>query len=104
MILPSLPLDMVAERPLVIEEGYLDHQEGHWVEDEEDGAEGFLQADDDAFWVYDEENYTWFQRRFQGGKMKRGFKGRRKGEGKRWQRIRRQTLLQEEERQVEPCR
>ena len=29
------------------------------------------------------ENYTWFQRRFQGRKMKRGFKGgRRKGKGK----------------------
>ena len=67
---------------LVIDEGYLDSHEGYWVEDEEDGAEGFLEADEDAFWVYDEENYTWFQRRFQGRKMKRGFKGRRKGKGK----------------------
>ncbi|OLQ02455.1 hypothetical protein AK812_SmicGene14698 [Symbiodinium microadriaticum] len=64
---------------LVIQEGYLDNQEGYWVEVEEDGAEGFLEADEDAFWVYDEENYTWFQRRFQGRKMERGFKGRRKG-------------------------
>ncbi|OLP83800.1 hypothetical protein AK812_SmicGene35404 [Symbiodinium microadriaticum] len=31
---------------LVIEEGYLDNQEGFWVEDEEDGAEGFLEADE----------------------------------------------------------
>ena len=67
---------------LVIEEGYLDNQEGYWVEDEEDGAEGFLEADEDTFWVYDEDNYTWFQRRFQGRKMKRGFKGQRKGKGK----------------------
>eukprot|EP00439_Symbiodinium_sp_Y106_P084927 s1332_g27.t1 len=67
---------------LVIDEGYLDSHEGYWVEDEEDGAEGFLEADEDAFWVYDDENYTWFQRRFQGRKMKRGFKGRRKGKGK----------------------
>ena len=66
----------------MIDEGYLDSHEGYWVEDEEDGAEGFLEADEDAFWVYDEENYTWFQRRFQGRKMKRGFKGRRKGKGK----------------------
>ena len=29
---------------LVIDEGYLDNQEGYWVEDEEDGAEGFLEA------------------------------------------------------------
>ena len=34
---------------LVIEEGYLDNQEGFWVEDEEDGAEGFLEADEDSF-------------------------------------------------------
>ena len=47
-----------------------------------DGAEGFLEADEDAFWIYDEENYSWFQRRFQGRRMKRGFKGRRKGKGK----------------------
>ena len=29
-----------------------------------------------------EENYMWFQKRFQGRKMKRGFKGPRKGKGK----------------------
>ena len=63
---------------LVIEESYLDNQKGYWVEDEEDGAEGFLEADEDTFWVYDEDNYTWFQRRFHGRKMKRGFKGQRK--------------------------
>ena len=68
---------------LVIDEGYLDSHEGYWVEDEEDGTEGFLEADEDTFWVYDDENYTWFQRRFQGRKLKRGFKGgRRKGKGK----------------------
>ena len=67
---------------LVIDEGYLDDTEGYWVEDEEDGAEGFLEADEDAFWIYDEENYSWFQRRFQGRKMKRGSKGKRKGKGK----------------------
>ena len=67
----------------MIDEGYLDSHEGYWVEDEEDGTEGFLEADEDTFWVYDDENYTWFQRRFQGRKMKRGFKGgRRKGKGK----------------------
>ncbi|CAE7037454.1 unnamed protein product, partial [Symbiodinium sp. CCMP2456] len=26
--------------------------------DEEDGTEGFLEADDDSVWVYDQENYT----------------------------------------------
>ena len=68
---------------LVIDEGYLDSHEGYWVEDEEDGTEGFLEADEDTFWVYDDENYTWFQRHFQGRNMKRGFKGgRRKGKGK----------------------
>ncbi|CAE7216884.1 unnamed protein product, partial [Symbiodinium microadriaticum] len=67
---------------LVIEEGYLDTREGYSVEDTEDGAEDFLVADDDTFWVYDDDIYTWFQRRFQGRKMRRGFKGRRKGKRK----------------------
>ena len=67
---------------LVIDAGYLDSHEGYWVEDEEDGTEGFLEADEDTFWVYDDENYTWFQRRFQGRKMKRGFNGGRRKGGK----------------------
>ena len=90
---------------LVIDEGYLDSHEGYWVEDEEDGTEGFLEADEDTFWVYDDENYTWFQRRFQRKKdeeriQRRSPKRERQGR----QRIRRKTLLQEEERQVESCR
>ena len=67
---------------LVLDEGYLDNSEGYWVEDEDDGTEGFLEADEDAFWVYDDVNYSWFQRRFQGRRMRRGAKGRRKGKGK----------------------
>eukprot|EP00439_Symbiodinium_sp_Y106_P041681 s6772_g5.t1 len=74
---------------LVIEEGYLDGSEGYWVEDEDDGAEGFLETDEDAFSIYDEENYSWFQRRFQGRRMCR--------------RIFRKALLQKEERQVKSC-
>ena len=34
---------------LVLDEGYLDTYEGFWVEDEEDGAEGFLELDEDTF-------------------------------------------------------
>ncbi|OLP92184.1 hypothetical protein AK812_SmicGene26030 [Symbiodinium microadriaticum] len=67
---------------LVIDEGHRDNQEGYWVEDEEDGTEGFLEADEDSFWVYDEDSYSWLRRRFQGRKMKRGFKGQRKGKGR----------------------
>ena len=44
---------------LVLDEGYLDNSEGYWVEDEDDGTEGFLEADEDAFWVYDDVNYSW---------------------------------------------
>ncbi|CAE7547478.1 unnamed protein product, partial [Symbiodinium sp. CCMP2456] len=47
---------------LVLDEGHMDFFgsdgykcEGYWVEDEEDGTEGFLEADDDSFWVYDDE-------------------------------------------------
>eukprot|EP00439_Symbiodinium_sp_Y106_P085692 s972_g29.t1 len=99
------PSDGGRKKFLVIDEGYLDSHEGYWVEDEEDGTEGFLEADEDTFWdtfwVYDDENYTWFQRRFQRKKdeeriQRRSPKRERQGR----QRIRRKTLLQEEERQV----
>ena len=36
---------------------------GYWAEDEDDGAEGFLEALEDVFWVYDDTEYTWYQRR-----------------------------------------
>ncbi|CAE7249761.1 unnamed protein product [Symbiodinium sp. KB8] len=68
---------------LVLDEGYLDNSAGFWVEDEEDGAEGFLELEEDTFWVYDDDSAAWFQRRFQGRKMKRGKGGgKRKGKGK----------------------
>ena len=68
---------------LVLNEGYLDTYEGFWVEDEEDGAEGFLELDEDTFWVFDDDSAAWFQRRFQGRKMRRGKGGsKRKGKGK----------------------
>ena len=74
---------------LVIEEGDLDGSFGYWAEDEEDGAEGFLDALEDVFWIWDDNDYSWFQRRFQGrrtrkGKGKgKGRKGKGKGKGKR---------------------
>ena len=49
-------------------------------EDDEDGAEGFLDALEDVFWVYDDAEFTWYQRRFQGRQTRRGKgKARRKG-------------------------
>ena len=51
---------------LVLEEGDLDGSFGYWAEDEEDGAEGFLDALEDVFWIWDDNDYSWFQRRFQG--------------------------------------
>ena len=51
---------------IVIDEGELDGSFGFWTEDEDDGAEGFLDAHEDVFYVYDEQNDLWFQRRFQG--------------------------------------
>ena len=70
---------------LVIDEGSLDDHDGYWVEDEEDGTEGFLESYDDVFWVYDDESAAWFQRRFQGRRMTRNKgkgKGKRKGKGR----------------------
>ena len=69
---------------LVIEEGDLDGSFGYWAEDEEDGAEGILDALEDVFWIWDDNDYSWFQRRFQGRRTRKG-KGKgkgRKGKGK----------------------
>ena len=68
---------------LVLDEGELEGTDGYWAEDDEDGAEGFLDALEDVFWVYDDADYTWYQRRFQGRQTRRGKgKGKRKGKGK----------------------
>ena len=68
---------------LVLEEGELEGTDGYWAEDDEDGPERFLDAFEDVFWVYDDADYTWYQRRFQGRQTRRGKgKGKRKGKGK----------------------
>ena len=69
---------------LVLEEGDLDGSFGYWAEDEEDGAEGFLDALEDVFWIWDDNDFSWYQRRFQGRRTRKG-KGKgkgRKGKGK----------------------
>ena len=63
---------------LVLEEGDLDGSFGYWAEDEEDGAEGFLDSLEDVFWIWDDNDYSWFQRRFQGRRTRKG-KGKGKG-------------------------
>ena len=55
---------------LVLDEGYLGNREGFWVEDEEDGAEGFLALDEDTFLVFDDDSAAWLQRRFPGRNMR----------------------------------
>ena len=68
---------------LVLEEGELEGTGGYWAEDDEDGAEGILDALEDVFWVYDDAEFKWYQRRFQGRQTRRGKrKGRRKGKEK----------------------
>ena len=68
---------------LVLDEGECEGTDGYWAEDDEDATEGFLDALEDVFWVYDDANYTWYQRRFQGRQTRRGKgKGTRKGKGR----------------------
>ena len=64
---------------LVLDEGELEGNFGYWAEDE-DGAEGFVDALEDVLWIWDDNDYAWFQRRFQGRRTRKG-KGR-KGKGK----------------------
>ena len=68
---------------LVREEGDLDGSFGYWAQDEEDGAEGFLDALEDVFWIWDDNDYPWFQRRFQGRRPRKGKGKGRKGKGGR---------------------
>ena len=49
---------------LVPEEGDPDGSFGYWAEDEEDGAEGFLDALEDVFWIWDDNDYAWFKEDF----------------------------------------
>ena len=57
--------------------GELDHYEGHWVQDEITGDEGFLDEHEDLFWVYDEDQCFWMKHPFQGRSLRKGgkFKG-----------------------------
>ena len=94
---PMMQPSGIAQRRsfLVLDEGELEGITGYWAEDEDDGAEGFLEALEDVFWVYDDADFTWYQRRFQGRQTRRG-----KGKGKRRkrQRQRRKKILQIKER------
>ena len=66
----------------LLDEGELEGNLGYWAEDEEDGAEGFLDASEDVFWIWDDNDYSWFQRRFQGRRTRKGKGKGRKGKGK----------------------
>ena len=67
---------------LVLDEGEHEGNFGYWAEDEEDGAEGFLDALKDVFWIWDDNDYSWYQRRLQGRKTRKGQGKGRKGKGK----------------------
>ena len=55
----------------MIDEGELDGSFRFWAEDEVDGAEGCLDAREGIFYVYDEQNESWFQHRFQGRRSRK---------------------------------
>ena len=61
--------------------GELGQYEGHWVQDELTGDEGFLDEHEDLFWVYDEEQCFWIKFPFQGRSLRKG--GKSKGNGKK---------------------
>eukprot|EP00971_Amphidinium_carterae_P202893 4026367-Amphidinium_carterae.2 len=72
---------------LVIQQGECFGTSGYWVEAHETGEEGFLEDFQDTFWVHDETQSFWMQRRFGGRFLRKGSskgkgKGKRKGKGK----------------------
>ena len=58
-----------------------------WAEDEDDGAEGFLDACENASCIYDEQNESWLERRLQGRRSRKGKgkvrSGKDRGRGRR---------------------
>ena len=62
--------------------GELDQYEGHWVCDETNGDEGFLDEHEDIFWVYDEDQCYWMKYPFQGRFLRKGSKSKGGGKGK----------------------
>ena len=81
-------------------------REGYCVEDEEDGTEGFLEADDDTFWAYDDEElHMVAEARSQGRKMKtRDSRAAEKEKAKVGKGSAGRRFLKKRERQVKPCR
>ena len=59
--------------------GELDGNFGYWVEDYETELEGFLDATEDEFWFFNEEESCWKVKHFKGRTYR---KGRPKGRGK----------------------
>ena len=57
---------------LVLDEGEIEGNFGYWADDEEDGTEDFLDTLEDVFWIRDDNDYSWFQRRFQGRRTRKG--------------------------------
>ena len=62
--------------------GELDQYEGHWVQDETTGDEGFLDEHEDLFWVYDEDQCFWMKYPFKGKSLRKGGKSREEKESK----------------------
>eukprot|EP00971_Amphidinium_carterae_P316871 6299216-Amphidinium_carterae.1 len=70
---PSWGQQMSGQRSfLVIQQGQCFGTSGYWVEHDETGEEGFLEQFQDTFWVHDEEQAFWMQRRFGGRFMRKG--------------------------------
>ena len=67
---------------LVLDEGELEGKFGYWAEDEE--------ALETVFWIWDDNDYYWYQRRFQGRRTRKGKGKRRKGKGRKGKRKGRQ--------------
>ena len=82
---------------LLLDEGEDDGNFFHWAEDEEHGTEGFLDALGGVFWTWGDHDYSWYQRRFQGRRT-------RKGKGKRRQDLEPKEKEKEEKRKNAPCR
>ena len=86
----------------VIDDAELDGSFGYWAEDEDDRAEGLLDAREDVFYSHGENNESCLQHRFQGRRSRKG-----KGKGRGSKGLRRGStgsrLLKSRPKYKDPC-
>ena len=66
----------------LFEAGEYEGEEGYWAEDEDTQEEGFLSAENEQFWTFDEANEEWQSANVAGRRIRKRVKGSSKNRKK----------------------